>query len=124
MAKAIKKAQTGTVVKSKPAKRYQTPADFYPESYEKRFPRTPGGGDNYETTIQMEKEQKARDAKRDNVSKVAVKKSPMKKGGMIKKAANGASLKPVPAGKPGLKKLPTPVRNKMGFQKNGGKVKK
>lgn len=50
--------------------------------------------------------------------------SKMKKGGKVKKAAMGASLKPVPAGKKGLAKLPTPVRNKMGFQKNGGKVKK
>ena len=47
-----------------------------------------------------------------------------KMGGKVKKAAMGASLKPVPAGKKGLAKLPTPVRNKMGFQKNGGKVKK
>jgi hypothetical protein len=47
-----------------------------------------------------------------------------KMGGKVKKAAMGASLKPVPAGKKGLAKLPTPVRNKMGFQKNGGKMKK
>ena len=34
-------------------------------------------------------------------------------------------LKPVNAAKnPGLAKLPTEVRNKMGFQKNGGKLKK
>jgi hypothetical protein len=41
------------------------------------------------------------------------------------KAAGGA-LKPVPAGAKGkgLKKLPTPVRNKMGFMKKGGLVKK
>ena len=32
-------------------------------------------------------------------------------------------LKPVPANKKGLKKLPKPVRNKMGFMKKGGKVK-
>lgn len=36
----------------------------------------------------------------------------------------GGSLKPVPAGKVGLSKLPTAVRNKMGFQKKGGVVKK
>lgn len=42
----------------------------------------------------------------------------------IAKKKMGGSLKPVPAGKKGLAKLPTPVRNKMGFQKNGGKVKK
>ena len=39
----------------------------------------------------------------------------MKKGGSV--------LKPVPAGKKGLSKLPTQVRNKMGFMKDGGKVK-
>ena len=32
-------------------------------------------------------------------------------------------LKPVPANKEGLKKLPKAVRNKMGFMKKGGKVK-
>lgn len=59
----------------------------------------------------------------DNLAKQG-KLGPKKMGGTVKKAANGASLKPVPAGKKGLAKLPTPVRNKMGFQKNGGKVKK
>jgi len=34
----------------------------------------------------------------------------------------GGSLKAVPADKKGLKKLPTEVRNKMGFMKKGGKV--
>ncbi len=42
----------------------------------------------------------------------------------IKKAKSGGSLKPVPAEKQkSLGKLPTPVRNKMGFQKDGGKTK-
>ena len=41
-----------------------------------------------------------------------------------KKMATGGSLKPVPADKAGLAKLPTTVRNKMGFQKKGGSVKK
>lgn len=45
----------------------------------------------------------------------------MMKDSMMKK---GGSLKPVPADKVGLAKLPTAVRNKMGFQKNGGVVKK
>jgi hypothetical protein len=37
----------------------------------------------------------------------------------------GGSLKPVDkTEKPGLAKLPTPVRNKMGYQKNGGKMSK
>ena len=32
-------------------------------------------------------------------------------------------LKPVPAKNKGLNKLPTKVRNKMGFMKKGGRVK-
>jgi hypothetical protein len=34
----------------------------------------------------------------------------------------GKKLKPVPEGNKGLKKLPTEVRNKMGFMRRGGKV--
>ena len=45
----------------------------------------------------------------------------MKKRPAMKK---GGSLKPVNKNKnPGLAKLPTKVRNKMGFMKKGGKVK-
>ena len=36
----------------------------------------------------------------------------------------GGSLKAVPEGNKGLGKLPTEVRNKMGFMKRGGKIKK
>ncbi len=39
-----------------------------------------------------------------------------------KKYAKGGSLKPVPAGKTGLSKLPTEVRNKMGYMMGGGKL--
>jgi hypothetical protein len=60
----------------------------------------------------------------------AVKKTAPKQqmGGAIKsktsKMKMGGSLKPVDASKnPGLAKLPTPVRNKMGYKKNGGIVK-
>ena len=42
-----------------------------------------------------------------------------KEGGSVKK-----NLKEVPEGNKGLKKLPTEVRNKMGFMKGGGKVMK
>ena len=35
---------------------------------------------------------------------------------------NGGSLKKVPTGNKGLKKLPKKVRNKMGFHKSGGRV--
>lgn len=40
------------------------------------------------------------------------------------KMQTGGSLKPVTADKVGLSKLPTAVRNKMGYQKKGGTVKK
>ena len=40
----------------------------------------------------------------------------------IKMKSGGKVLKPVPAGKKGLSKLPTQVRNKMGFMKSGGRV--
>tara|TARA_Y100001973_G_scaffold61069_1_gene89738 strand:- start:1427 stop:2032 length:606 start_codon:yes stop_codon:yes gene_type:complete len=42
----------------------------------------------------------------------------------VKKKAKGGSLKPLPSAgeNPGLRKLPTEVRNKMGYMKKGGKV--
>ena len=39
-----------------------------------------------------------------------------------KKYSKGGSLKPVPAAKKGLAKLPTEVRNKMGYMTGGGKL--
>ena len=42
-------------------------------------------------------------------------------GKMVKRAAGG--LKPVPEGNKGLGKLPSPVRNKMGYMRKGGVVK-
>ena len=44
----------------------------------------------------------------------------------VKKKAKGGSLKPLPSAgeNPGLRKLPTEVRNKMGYMKKGGKVMK
>lgn len=42
----------------------------------------------------------------------------------IAKKKMGGSLKPVPSGNKGLAKLPTAVRNKMGYQKRGGTVKR
>ena len=48
-----------------------------------------------------------------------------KKGGGMVKRKGGGPLKAVDKAKnPGLSKLPTPVRNKMGFAKGGGKVYK
>jgi len=45
-------------------------------------------------------------------------------GGNIRKPqmAMGGSMKPVPKENKGLAKLPTPVRNRMGFMRYGGKV--
>ena len=42
---------------------------------------------------------------------------------IVRELKDGGSLKPVPAGKKGLSKLPTKVRNKMGFMKNGGRAR-
>lgn len=42
----------------------------------------------------------------------------------MKKMKRGGALKTVPAGNKGLAKLPTGVRNNMGYMKSGGKVKK
>jgi len=71
----------------------------------------------------------------DNPDKVAM----YKKGGLAKQAATaiamkeagkkpkkmaeGGQLKEVPEGNAGLSKLPTDVRNKMGYMKEGGKTK-
>ena len=44
--------------------------------------------------------------------------------GNVKKKAGGGKLKSVPEGNKGLSKLPTAVRNKMGYMKKGGKVTK
>jgi hypothetical protein len=42
----------------------------------------------------------------------------------MKKMKVGGALKAVPSSNTGLSKLPTAVRNKMGYQKKGGSVKK
>ena len=54
-----------------------------------------------------------------------MKKSTYKSGGAKKKATPKAKsgLKKPAAGQTGLKKLPTSVRNKMGYMKNGGAKK-
>ena len=47
-----------------------------------------------------------------------------KKGMGLKMANGGSALKPIPADNKGLPNLPQDVRNKMGFMKKGGMVKK
>ena len=62
--------------------------------------------------------------KRRNVLKAESKRE-KKAGGSVKKMTMGGKMKPVDKAKnPGLAKLPTDVRNKMGFMKKGGGVKK
>ena len=52
--------------------------------------------------------------------------SDLKLKNLEKLISKGQKMKPVPKGKKGkgLSKLPKKVRNKMGFMKNGGRVKK
>ncbi len=64
------------------------------------------------------------ESQRKNAAISDTNKTQRKKGGAVKKMATGGSLKPVPAGKVGLSKLPTAVRNKMGYMKKGGSKKK
>jgi hypothetical protein len=77
----MKKAQNGQAVKTKakllPKVGKQTPADFDPESYDKKYPRTPGGGANYPEP----------NGKRGVGP--AAKKPKMKKGGSMKKCKYG-----------------------------------
>lgn len=58
------------------------------------------------------------------ISRAAADMKKGKKGGSVKKMAAGGSLKPVSADQKGLAKLPTAVRNKMGYQKRGGAIKR
>jgi len=69
--------------------------------------------------LRQEDKYKARKKAQDRIDaalKKATKSKKMNKG--------GAALKSVPAGNPGLKKLPSAVRNRMGFMRKGGVAKK
>ena len=62
--------------------------------------------------------------KKKGMAKGGMKKKGMAMGGMKKKGMAMGGLKKPAAGQTGLKKLPTSVRNKMGYAKNGGMMKK
>ena len=96
----VKKAQVGKLIgKKKPAAKDSVESEMFPG---KMIPKEKS---NYENK---------------NISKMLS----GSKAAPKKKAKSGASLKPVDSSKnPGLAKLPTPVRNKMGYQKDGGKTK-
>ena len=62
--------------------------------------------------------------KKKGYAKGGMKKKGYAKGGMKKKAyAGGGALKAAPKGNKGLSKLPSSVRNKMGYMKKGGMAK-
>ncbi len=114
VAKTIKKAQKGakTPAKKSPPMRVFTEADYRRKDSvpSEMFPGTmiPRSKSNYHS---------------GEFDKMFEKPKP--KSAPKKKMKDGGSLKPVDSSKnPGLAKLPTPVRNKMGYQKNGGKLKK
>ena len=48
----------------------------------------------------------------------------LKTGKKLKMAVGGVAMKTPPKNAAGLKKLPTAVRNKMGYMKSGGVAKK
>jgi len=54
---------------------------------------------------------------------MAISRSQMNKQISIGAKKMKKKLKPVPSKNKGLKKLPTKVRNKMGYMKKGGRVK-
>jgi hypothetical protein len=106
----MKKAQSGKKLLPKAGK--QTPADFDPESYDKKYPRTPGGGANYPEP----------NGKRG--AGPFVKKPKMKMGGTVKKAQDGsafAKLAPPFDKATYADKIEGATRNKA---KSGAKMKK
>ena len=79
--------------------------------------------------LQEQKMERKLQEKLDKADKKAkggmtMKKKGYAKGGMKKKGYAMGGLKKPAAGQTGLKKLPTTVRNKMGYAKNGGMIKK
>ena len=64
-------------------------------------------------------------AKLDTAYRNALERAEKKaRGGKVMYRQSGGNLKDVPAENQGLSKLPTQVRNKMGFKKGGGQVMK
>jgi hypothetical protein len=111
----IKKAQSGLKLKNKVKSvvktKMQVPADFEPKS---KFPRTPGGGDNYDETIKRERDLKA--------------KGMMKKGGAVKKAEKGTkfgmlSVKAKVDNNPGITAADR-IAGAKGLAKKGASMKK
>lgn len=139
--KLIKKAQEGTELRKGQYKRIGRIAERNPERAErvaermnKRASREERGREianppkmESNPMYEMRLRESERDYRMNNMMKDSMKKNAqaMKKGGVVKKKMqSGGTLKTPTADQKGLKKLPTPVRNKMGFKKNGGTMSK
>ena len=135
--KKMKKAQEGTELRKGQYKRIGRIAERNPERAErvaermnKRASRVERGKEIANPPImELNPMNQMRKMDYDSEFKRAMqgkdKDAKMKKGGVVKKKMEmGGSLKTPTADQKGLKKLPTAVRNKMGFQKNGGKMSK
>jgi len=135
--KLIKKAQDGDNLRKGQYKRIGRIAEKNPERAERvadrmntRASRVDRGKKIANPGLNLMNEMRLREADRDyqmDMMKNSMKKNAqaMKKGGVVKKKMqSGGTLKTPTADQKGLKKLPTPVRNKMGFKKNGGTMSK
>ena len=89
-------------------------------------PMTAKGGGSVRPIIKVDKDGKIRQTGKTRLKDGTIRVQP--EGGMkfIRNKKGGGSLKPLPSAgeNPGLRKLPTEVRNKMGYMKKGGKVMK
>jgi hypothetical protein len=133
MGKPMKKAQDGTELRKGQYKRIGRIAEKNPERAERvaermntRASRVERGKEIANPSImtsnpmnELRREKLNLDIKKQKMEES------MKKGGVVKKKMqDGGSLKTPTADQKGLKKLPTDVRKKMGFKKQGGAVKK
>jgi hypothetical protein len=117
MATVKKKMQAGGVSKKSPKAPMVDPKGAWTKVQERTLGNMKKGGalkKQAAVAIAMKKAGKAPKKMMQYGGAAASMVPPMKMGG---------SLKPVDKAKnPGLSKLPTPVRNKMGYQKTGGKT--
>jgi len=135
--KLIKKAQEGTELRKGQYKRIGRISEKNPERAMRvadrmntRASRVDRGKEiaspsKMERNPMNEMRQEMLQSERKNERMKDTIKNTMKKGGVVKKKMqSGGTLKTPAADQKGLKKLPTPVRNKMGFKKMGGSLSK
>jgi protein subunit release factor B len=123
MAKMVKKAQEGTELRKGQYKRIGRISEKNPERAQRvadrmntRASRIERGKEIANPPVMIQNPIKEYQFDREYMKlKKSKDDSKMKMGGSLKKPA---------ADQKGLKKLPTPVRNKMGFKKNGGAMSK